>query len=181
MTEGADDIILEARKSFERHRDWWDHNQKCARDDLRFGRLGEQWPEAMKQKRERENRPCLTYNKMPSFIRQVVNDARQNKPAIKVHPQDSHSDPEVAEIYNGLIRNIETLSDADVAYDTAIEQAVTTGFGFWRINTDYTTDDTFEQDIVIERIANQFTVYPDPDSGQFRLERCLDYFHDPQG
>lgn len=159
-----DDIILEARKSFTRHQEWWNDNQDCAKDDLRFARLEEQWPEGIKKAREDEHRPCLTFNKMPTFIRQVVNDARQNKPAIKVHPQDSTSDPEVAEIYNGLIRNIETVSDADVAYDTAIDQAVTTGFGFWRINTAYTTDDTFEQDIVVERIANQFTVYPDPDS-----------------
>lgn len=159
-----DDIILEARKSFERHRDWWDHNQKCAEDDLRFARLEEQWPENIKRQRELENRPCEVFNKMTAFIRQVVNDARQNKPAIKVHPQDSVADPEVAEIFNGLIRNIETVSDADVAYDTAIDQAVTTGFGFWKINTTFTSDDTFEQDIVVERIANQFTVYPDPDS-----------------
>lgn len=160
----TDDIIISAHKSYSRARDAWGDNQKCAADDLRFARLGEQYPEGIKRDREKDNRPCLTYNKMPAFIRQVVNDARQNKPSIKVHPQDSVADPEVAEIYNGLIRNIETVSDADVAYDTAIEQAVTTGFGFWRINTDYTSDDTFEQDIVIERVANQFTVYPDPDS-----------------
>ena len=68
------------------------------------------------------------------------------------------------EIYDGLIRNIETASDADVAYDTAIEHAVGQGFGFWRINTRYTCDDAFDQDIVIERVANPFTVYGDPRS-----------------
>ena len=55
-------------------------------------------------------------------------------------------------------------SDADVAYDTAIEHAVGQGFGFWRINTRYSCDDAFDQDIVIERIANPFTVYGDPNS-----------------
>jgi hypothetical protein len=109
-------------------------------------------------------RPCLTFNKMPAFIRQVVNDARQNKPSVKVHPQDSGADKRVAEIYDGLIRNIETTSDADVAYDTAIEHAVGQGFGFWRINTAYTCDDAFDQDIVIERVSNPFTVYGDPRS-----------------
>lgn len=161
--EKTEDVLAAAHKSFERHRDWWDHNQSAAKDDLRFARLGEQWDSDDAKTRKEDRRPCMTFNKMPSFIRQVVNDARQNKPAIKVHPQDSKADPAVAEIYNGLIRNIETLSDADVAYDTAIEQAVTTGFGFWQINTEYTHDDTFEQDIVIERVPNQFTVFPDPD------------------
>jgi len=91
----------------------------------------------------------------------VVNDARQNKPSIVVHPADSNSDPETAEIINGLIRNIEQSSNAEVAYDTALEHAVFGGFGFFRINTRYTSDDTFDQDVVIERVPNPLAVYPD--------------------
>src|SRR4051812_31492607 len=160
----ADALLAQARKDYERCRDAWHRNQENAREDLRFARLGEQWPAEMEQQRKRENRPCLTFNKMPAFIRQVVNDARQNKPGIKVHPQDSGADRRVAEIYDGLIRNIEAASDADVAYDTAIEHAVGQGFGFWRINTRYTCDDAFDQDIVVERVSNPFTVYGDPRS-----------------
>jgi hypothetical protein len=164
VTGDTDDILKAAREKYDRAREWWSENQNCAKDDLRFARLGEQWDDTIERQRRQEQRPCLTFNKMPSFIRQVVNDARQNKPAIKVHPQDSNADPQVAEILNGLIRNIEAASDADVAYDTAIEHAVGQGFGFWRINTAYTCDDAFDQDIVFERIANPFTVYGDPAS-----------------
>jgi hypothetical protein len=157
-------LLAQARKDYERCRDAWQQNQESAREDLRFARLGEQWPAEMEQQRKRENRPCLTFNKMPAFIRQVVNDARQNKPRIKVHPQDSDADKRVAEIFDGLIRNIETASDADVATDTAIEHAVGQGFGFWRYNLAYTSDDAFDKDIVVERVANPFTVYGDPRS-----------------
>jgi hypothetical protein len=160
----ADDIIAAARRDYQRCVEAWRDNQHNAREDLRFARLGEQWPKDMVEARARDNRPCLTFNRMPAFIRQVVNDARQNKPAIKVHPQDSGADRRTAEILDGLIRNIETVSDADVAYDTAIEHAVGQGFGFWRINTRYTSDDAFDQDIVIERVANPFTIYGDPRS-----------------
>jgi len=166
-TEGrgaADDLLVQARRDYERCRDAWQRNQEQAREDLRFARLGEQWPADMAEQRKRENRPCLTFNKMPAFIRQVVNDARQNKPSIKVHPQDSGADKRVAEIYDGLIRNIETASDADVATDTAIEHAVGQGFGFWRYNLVYARDDAFEKDIVVERVANPFTIYGDPRS-----------------
>ena len=159
-----EDILVAAREAFERCREHWGENQREAKEDLRFGRLGEQWPEQVRRARKIDQRPCLTFNRMPTFIRQVVNDARQNKPAIKVHPQDSGADPRVAQIINGLIRNIESSSDADVAYDTAVEHAVGQGFGFWRINTAYACDDAFEQDIVVERIANPFTVYGDPRS-----------------
>ncbi len=137
-------------------------NRKDALDDLRFARLGEQWPEKIRQEREDEGRPVLTINRMPTFIRQVVNDSRQNKPSIKVHPVDDHADVKTAEIYNGLIRNIEVISNADIAYDTAIEAAVSCSFGYFRIVTDYAHDDTFDLDILIRRIANQFTVYGDP-------------------
>ncbi|MEA3002165.1 MAG: hypothetical protein QOH81_953 [Sphingomonadales bacterium] len=157
-------ILAAARDDYKRARDAWNENQQEARADLEFARLGRQWDVSVEQQRRRENRPCLTFNKMPAFIRQVVNDARQNKPAIKVHPQDSGADRRVAEIYNGLIRNIEAASDADVAYDTAIEHAVGQGFGFWRINTRYTSDDAFDQDIVVERVSNPFAVYGDPRS-----------------
>jgi hypothetical protein len=164
MADKDEAILKQAREAWKVARDYWNDNHREGKDDLRFARLGEQWPGEIKRQREREARPCETFNKMPSFIRQVVNDARQNKPSIKVHPADSNADPRTAEIINGLIRNIETISDADVAYDTAIESAVDKGFGYLRVNTRYTCDDAFDQDIVIERIMNPFTVYGDPRS-----------------
>src|SRR5262249_31348605 len=113
---------------------------------------------------ELEGRPLLTINRMPAFIRQVVNDGRQNKPAIVVHPVDSGADPQTAEVFNGLIRHIEVSSDSEVAYDTALDFAVTGGFGYFRINTRYSSDDGFDQDLAIERVADPFSVYGDPES-----------------
>ena len=69
---------------------------------------------------------------------------------------------EVAEIYDGLVRHIEYMSDADVAYDTACENQVTYGEGYIRLLTEYNGDDTFDQDIRIGRIRNSFSVYMDP-------------------
>ena len=159
-----DDILRDAREAFERASAHEAEIREEARDDLRFARLGEQWPEKVRRDRELDGRPCLTINRLPAFIRQVVNDARLNKPAIVCHPVDDGADPQTAEIFNGLIRHIEQSSDAEVAYDTALDFAVTCGFGYFRINTRYARDDSFEQDIVIERVADPFSVYGDPDS-----------------
>lgn len=158
------DILEEAKAAFELAADAEAENRREALDDLRFARLGEQWPERVRRERELEGRPCLTINRLPAFIRQVVNDARQNKPAISVHPVDSAADPQTAEVFNGLIRHIEQSSDAEVAYDTALDFAVTSGVGYFRINTRYAADDGFDQDIAIERVANPFAIYGDPDS-----------------
>jgi hypothetical protein len=95
-------------------------------------------------------------------VRQVTNDQRQNRPSGKVIPADDRADPQVAEIYDGVVRHIEYMSDADVAYDTACENQVTFGEGYWRLLTEYCDENTFDQDIKIERIRNSFSVYMDP-------------------
>jgi hypothetical protein len=107
-------------------------------------------------------RPCLTINKLPQHVKQVTNDQRQNRPSIKVIPVDDHADVEVAEVFNGMIRHIQYISDADVAYDTACENQVTFGEGYIRVLTDYCDDNTFDQDIKIGRVRNSFSVYMDP-------------------
>ena len=107
-------------------------------------------------------RPCLTINKLPQHVRQVTNDQRQNRPGAKVIPVDDDADVEIAEIFNGMIRHIEYISDADVAYDTACENQVAYGEGYLRILIEYCDADTFDQDIRIGRVRNSFSVYMDP-------------------
>lgn len=133
-------------------------NRSAAEADIRFAKLGEQWPTQAKQEREREGRPCLVLNKMPTFIRQVVNDSRINSPQIKVKPVDDDADPDTAEVLSGLIRNIEYSSQADVAYDTALDSSASCGMGFWRIGTEYCDEQSFAQDILIHRITNPLSV-----------------------
>ena len=107
-------------------------------------------------------RPCLTINKLPQHVRQVTNDQRQNRPSGKVIPADDKADIEVAEIFDGMVRHIEYISDADVAYDTACENQVAYGEGYIRLITEYCNDDSFDQDIKIVRVRNSFSVYMDP-------------------
>ncbi len=107
-------------------------------------------------------RPTLTINKLPQHVRQVTNDMRQNRPGAKVIPVDDNADVQVAEIFNGMIRHIEYISDADVAYDTACENQVAYGEGYITLYTEYCDPNTFDQDIKIGRVRNSFSVYMDP-------------------
>jgi hypothetical protein len=107
-------------------------------------------------------RPCLTINKLPQHVRQVTNEQRQNRPSGKVIPADDNADVQVAEIFNGVVRHIEYMSDADVAYDTACDNQVTYGEGYIRLLTEYCNEETFDQDIRIARVRNAFSVYMDP-------------------
>lgn len=134
-------------------------------EDLRF-RASEQWPDHIKAMREQDNRPCLTVNRIPSFIRQVTNSQRASKPAIQVIPTGDEGDPEIAEVLQGVVRHIETKSDADVAYSTAGEHQCTMGRGYIRVLTDYADEnpDRMDQVVKIGRIANPFSVYVDPNA-----------------
>lgn len=158
----SDEAILEvARRRFdlavEAERDLRD----AALEDLKFG-AGEQWHETEKKARLADDRPCLTINRIPQYVRQITNDQRQNRPSVKVSPVDDKADIETAKILQGIIRHIENASDADTAYDTAFDSAVRAGFGYFRIVTDYCDPMSFEQEIRIQRIRNRFSVYLDP-------------------
>ncbi|OOZ38321.1 portal protein [Solemya elarraichensis gill symbiont] len=159
-----DKLLQEAKEAFERAQDNDGVNYQLALDDMCFARLGDQWSDEDRKVRDVEGRPCLTVNKLPAFTRQVVNDARLNKPSITTHPVDSQSDPDTAAVINGLIRNIETVSSADTAYLTALASACDGGLGYFRITMDYAYDDVFDMDIQIERVKNPLTVHGDPHS-----------------
>ncbi|MDE3022976.1 MAG: hypothetical protein KGI54_14150 [Pseudomonadota bacterium] len=138
-------------------------NRRNAIEDLRFVG-GDQWPVQMQNSRQLENRPCLTINKLASYIRQVTNGQRQQRPRIKIHPVNDISDPKIAEILTGIMRGIEEKSNADHAYDLGFDFAVKMGWGYWRLVSDYIRDDSMDQDIYIRAIENPLSVYFDPNS-----------------
>lgn len=166
MKKKEEAVFNEARDRFEMAEESEREDRLLMEDDMRFA-AGEQWPDDIRRGREAENRPCLTINRLPQFIAQVVGDARQNKPAVKVHPVDDNADPETAEVMEGLIRHIEATSQATTAYLTAFEHAVTGGRGAWRIVTVRDHKDPFVQDIRIERITSPFAAYFDDNAKRY--------------
>ena len=172
-----DDIVKEAK---ERHAEAVEHERENtieALEDLRMlAAGGRQWDEAIRRDREKNGRPCLEINRLPSFVSQVTGDIRLNPPAIKVRPAGEGADPKLAETLTGIIRNIESQSDADAAYITAAESAATCGQGFFRVTTEYSDDDGWDLDIRIRRILSPFAVLFDPaatDSVRSDAEYCF--------
>jgi len=171
VREGYDprDILQDALDAYREALDADKENRDAAYDDLRF-LSGEQWDETVRRQRQRGGRPTLTVNRLPQFVRQVTGDIRLNKPAIVVRPVDGGADVRVAALYSGLIRNIESVSDADTAYVQAAEHAVACGMGHFRVTTQYVADDAWEQDIRIEPVRNTFAVVWDPQATKLTRE-----------
>lgn len=154
-------LLARARKRMDQCIEAESSNRKDELEDVKF-KSGDQWPSKIRADRDAQKRPCLTINKMPTFIKQVTNDLRQNRPSINVSPVGDRGDKEVAKFYRGLIRAIERDSAADIAYDTGIDWAATSGVGYCRLTTEYEKPDSFDQVICIKRVRNRFTVYLDP-------------------
>jgi hypothetical protein len=166
------DVLATMRHRFTMAMSAYSESREDELDDLRFmaGSPDNQWQwpadvlatRGSVQGQTINARPCLTINKLPQHVRQVTNEQRQNRPSGKVIPADDKGDIEVAEIFEGMVRHIEYMSDSDVVYDTACENQVTYGEGYFRILTEYCNDDSFDQDIRLGRIRNAFSVYMDP-------------------
>jgi hypothetical protein len=111
-------------------------------------------------KSTRTGRPMYTVNKLRQAMKQITNDQRQNRPQAKVRAVED-GDADLAEVRQGIIRNIDSQLDAQRAVDTAFQFAVGGGYGVWRVNAVY-VDDDFDPVIQREEIANPYSVGFDP-------------------
>ena len=157
----SSDVVERAKERFKICESYWHDIYKEAEDDIKFC-AGDQWPDDIKRRRDADGKPSLTINKANVSVKQVTNDQRQNRPAIKCTPVDDLADIETAKVRQGIIRHIERHSAADAAYDTAFDSAAKGGIGFWRLSTDYCDPLSFDQDILFKRVPNFRSIYLDP-------------------
>lgn len=135
-------------------------NRDSMKADLSFCYVpGSQWEPTVLG--NRLGRPCYSYNRTVQSVNQVVGDQRQARITGKVRAINKDASKETAEIFGGLIRNIEAISGAQYIYSDQFKYAVAGGFGAWRISPRYCSDDTFEQELYLEAVPNPFTAYWD--------------------
>lgn len=124
------------------------------------------WDDALRTARLNDPkgaRPCLTISDIPPRVRQITNDVRQNKPAIKIRPVDSDADVETAEILGGIIRHIEGQSMADIAYEMANMYSAIQGVGYFRLVEGLSPEEN-QRELYIRPIFNTSSVVIDPAS-----------------
>jgi hypothetical protein len=164
----GDEVIIEAKKRWQRCSEWESTARIRQLDDRRFANgddiNGYQWPNNIRQNRGVDDRPCLTMNVVQQHNFQIVNEAKRNKSAIKIVPLGNGATAEAANVWRAMIRHVEYQSNAQAAYSTAREFQVEIGRGWWRLVTDYAGEDTFDQDLFIRIVRDPLSVYPDPDA-----------------
>jgi len=164
-----DERHKEGLKRFELARNADREQRKLMVEDLLFLAAEDgQWSEDVVTKRK--DRPRYTIDKISGAKDQIIGNQRQTRSGIKVIPRKD-GDEKTARIYTGLIRDIETSSNSGDAYDMAFDEQLTSGFGGWRVLTDYEADDCFEQILRIEPIVSTATsLYFDPDAKSYTKE-----------
>lgn len=165
-------IIRTARERRKDASEGWREIYDKASEDMEFVYdVGNgQWPSEMRKERIADRRPVLTVNKIQKFVRTLRGDALQNRPRMKVIPVDSRGDTQMAKLYGDLIREIEYLSNASNAYDTGYGHAIASSVGFYRIITEFSDWETFDQHIRIKRIINPPSVLFDASAVEFEME-----------
>ena len=160
----AESLIETAKKRYKLCEEYYRDEYDRGDEDVQFVFGENQWPDDIKEQREKDGQPCLTENRTLVFVNQVANNIRQLRPSIDVLPVDDNADVEMAKILKGLIRNIQTQSDADSAYDMMGWNAITAAYGWVRVNTKYCDDESFDQECEIVRIPDFRSVMIDPNS-----------------
>ena len=153
--------MVEVRKRFDNAKTGWQDIRKEALADLKMA-TGDQWKPEVKQAREDSDMPVLTFNRLAPLIQAITNRARQQRPQPKINPKTADANEQTAEMLEGLMRHIHYVSQADIAYDCAIEYSAACGLGFYEITTEYVDDEGFDQEPRIKRILDPMTVYFDP-------------------
>jgi len=140
-----------------------EHNRKDMHDDLRFLN-NDQWDSEVLAARTEAGRPCITANYLSTLVDSIVGEYRQNPPGLKIIPRGGEDDVEVANILQGLVRHIEQKGNGRTARTWALECAVKCGQGFYRVKTRYRNTESFDQEIIYEKILNPLSVFSDPDA-----------------
>ena len=166
-TEDEKDIHTVALERFERIESQERDERRLAIEDIKFAQTEDgQWDDNAKEKRK--NRPRYTINRVAGAVDQLIGDQRQNRTDIKIRPVSGGATEEVAKVMTGLIRNIESNSKASNAYDEAFDEVVNGGYGGWRVVTEFSDDDSFDQDIKIKCIKGATTsLWFDPSAQEY--------------
>lgn len=158
-----DEILEEIRERFDSCQQAWQDIRDEAQKDMRYI-SGDPWDAEERRQREQAKRPCLALDELGQYVNELINNVRQNPISIKVSPAGNQATDEKAQFKENMIRGIEYKSKAQSAYTTGFENAAQRSYGAWRISTQYVSEASFDQEIVIKRIPNPDTVWPDYDT-----------------
>src|SRR5665213_1521080 len=159
LPEGYDNeaaLLAEMRQLFSDDVQYDRLNREAALEDLRFV-VGDQWDDVVRTRRETARKPVLTVNRLPAFLAQLLGQRRQTETSIEVLASNGGT-TSMADVREGLIRQIQKESKATAVYNKALEGAAACGIGNFQVEMDYSPQDVWNQEIKITAINDHLAV-----------------------
>ena len=98
--------------------------------------------------------PKYTFDLVTPIINQVAKQVKDSEFTGDVKPISGGATKESAAFMDGLVRNIQVLSDTRNIYGAAGRSMIVGGLDGWEIVVDYESDDTFHQGMMIRDLPN---------------------------
>lgn len=129
-----------------------DNREKAREVTLFLKKPDGQWePEIVKNMK---GRPMYTFDRCNPIVRSISGEMKQADFDIQVRPSGGDASKDTAKLLDGLVRNIENISNASQVFGAAGKKMVEVGFDAWRVTTEWADGDSFDQDLFIRKIAN---------------------------
>lgn len=99
-------------------------------------------------------KPRYTFDMTTPVVDQISGEMAQADFDIKIKPASGDASKDVAKTLDGLVRNIENISNAVHVFNQAARSMVIGGIDGWMVTTDFVDDNSFDQDLLIEKVPN---------------------------
>lgn len=99
-------------------------------------------------------KPRYTFDQTGPVVDQIAGEMELADFDITIKPAGGDATKDDAMLIDGIVRNIENVSNASDIYNMAGRSMITGGLDGWQIVHDYVDDDSFDQDLIIKPIAN---------------------------
>ena len=113
---------------------------------------GGQWEDGVLQ--GDSDKPQYTFDQTNAIIDQIYGQMKRTDYDITVRPESGKATKDIAATYDGMVRNIENVSNADTIYNLAGRNMITAGIDGWEVVNKYVDGDSFDQDLVIQKIPD---------------------------
>ena len=160
MVKKAEKTAQQARLAVEKWREYFKYNIDQYHQMHSFV-LGRQWEDEEEDMLVKTfNKVPLQFNKLATLVNTLLGEQQQNTPQLEVVPL-TNCDEETAEIRQMIVKDTMLSTDAKTVYQVAAAQAFVGGYGVFVVDTDYTHDKSFEQDIVYRHLKDATRAYWD--------------------
>lgn len=154
-------FTAEVKKNIDSWFSLWSANNERAKWFTRFI-METQWEDKEKQALESSDATPLEFNKLGAIINNILGDQRQNTPNLQVVCTSDDVTAEQVSLVQQILKTIAFNTEARVAYQHAFQCALVAGYGAFCIDTEYESEDSFDQCIAIRKIDDPSKCFWDP-------------------